>query len=212
MGVEGDATVAQAVVSAEAPVTQRVALSTWLGASRSPLGDIGLLDATLTAPVVVAEGGTWLARVGPGLSLPIGTLGNSGVATIRSSGSPDPMLTAEAAGGGTVVGMGRAMVRVPLVDGRDGVQDGPFVRLDAAAGTRVGRFVPLLGTSWLQQAPDAVDGRGYTELSVLAGTTINLSTTWGLDVQARVPVAGSGAPVAGVLRATHVVGKAKKGR
>ena len=205
-GMEQGSVVAQSMAWAEAPVSTRVSVAGSLGVARDPFGAVGLLDGTLALPVVVREAGTWVARVSPGLSLPIGTVGTGGVATMRSTGSPDPTLSADLAGGDRVVGLGFASVRVPLVAGRDGVRDGTFLRADALGGLRAGRFVPVAGLSVLRQSADALGARSYDELTVVAGSSVHLGSHWGLDLRGRLPVTGSGAPAAVVLRATTVLG------
>lgn len=120
-----------------------------------------------------------MVRLRPGLSLPLGTVGTEGVATPRSSGSVDPVVSVEAGGGGQVVALGFAQVRTPVLPGRDGVTDGVFARVDGLAGVRVGRAVPVLGPSVVVQAADAQGARGYSELSAVAGVTVHADNLWG---------------------------------
>lgn len=198
---------AQLMASVEAPFTDRWSAAAWFGVSHDPMGHTGLLDATVTAPATLAAGETVVARIAPGLSLPIGATGMDGVATFRSSGSVDPVVSADIVGGGTMVGLATVFVRAPVWKGRDDLRDGVFLRTDAMGGARVGRFVPMAGLSWLRQGDDETDARGYDELSIVAGSTVNLGQHWGLDARVRIPVMGDHPPAALILGATRVVGK-----
>ncbi len=207
-GVESGGFLGQVQVGAEAPLTRAWSVNGVVGGLSHPVMGLGRLDGWLSVPRSFELAPTWRARVAPGASIPIGNTGEDGIASMHSSGSFDPILTADVAGGETVVAVASVWTRLPLYAGRDGVQDGVFVRANLLGGVRVGRLVPQAGLSYLNQQADEQGARGYDELSVVAGGTVHLGQRVGLDARVRVPVVGE-APVALVLQGTTVVGKAK---
>jgi len=201
--------VTQTFLGAEAPLSARWSLLANAGVLRIPSVGTDLLDAGISAPAGFDIGSTFRARILPGLSLPMGTAGSGGLTSTRSSGSFDPTLGADIAGGKTVVAIASVQTRLPVYDGQDGVRDGLFLRTDLSGGYRLGRVVPQAGASLLQQSPDANGARDYRELSVVAGSTVHLGQRWGVDGRARVPITGE-APLAFVVRVTTVAGNATR--
>lgn len=201
------APVAQAGLNLHAPITSRVGASLWTGGVRLPSGDADLLDAWLSVPIRVVDQDVATVRFAPVLSLPLSGLGSSGVATPSGSGSFDPGAQVDAVVGGGWVGTTLLQARVPIVDGRDGAQDGAFIRGDVGVGRRLSGWVPSVGLSALRQAPDANGARGYDELAAQATANISLGGSWGLDAGLRVPITDAMYTVALRVGATWVVGK-----
>jgi hypothetical protein len=199
--------VAQAGVNLHAPITSRVGASLWTGGVRLPSGDADLLDAWLSVPIRLVDKDVATIRFAPVLSLPLSGLGSGGVATPSGSGSFDPGAQADGVFGGTWVGTALVQTRVPLVDGRDEVRDGVFVRGDLGIGRRLSGWVPSLGLSALHQGPDANGARGYDELAAQATANISLGRAWGLDAGLRVPISDAMYTVALRVGATWVIGK-----
>lgn len=203
----GSSLVAQAGLNLHAPLTARVGASLWTGGVRLPSGDADLLDAWLSVPIRVVDQDVATVRIAPVLSLPLSGLGSSGVATPSGSGSVDPGAQADAVFGGAWVGTALVQARVPVLDGRDEVRDGTFVRGDLGVGRRLTGWVPSLGVSALRQAPDARGARGYDELAAQATANVSLGRSWGLDAGLRVPITEAMYTVALRVGATWVVGK-----
>lgn len=206
--VESGGAVAQAGLNVHAPLTPRIGATLWAGGVRLPTGQADLLDAWLSVPIRLVDQDVATVRVAPLLTLPLSGPGRPGVAVPSGSGSVDPGAQADGVFGGTWVATTLLQARAPLAPGRDGVQDGLFLRADVGLGRRLPGWVPAIGLSALRQAPDADGARGYEELAAQATASVGLGAAWALDAGLRVPLHDAMYAVAARVGITWVVGSA----
>jgi len=171
-----------------------VAVAPWLlptlngGILRTLAGPVRVRDLQLGARLLPVRDDALVIAVEPGLSVPLGSVGADAGPLPTTSGSVDPTLKADVVAGGQVLGLFGVQAQFPIVEGRDGLRQGPFARADLRGALRQGIVVPWLGMSGLRQAPHANGGGSLWELAAVAGAVVEISDTTGLAAQVRVPV------------------------
>jgi len=181
-------TAAQLGLRGEIGVTESVLPTINAGLLRTLAGPVLVRDLQLGARTLPVRTADVVLAIEPGLSLPTGSIGADAGPLPTTSGSVDPTLKADLIVGAKVLGLAGVQARFPVIEGRDGLRQGPFARADLRGAVRQGIAVPWLGTSLLRQAPHA-DGRGdLWEVAVTAGVSIELSDTTGVGALVRVPV------------------------
>lgn len=193
-----------------APLTTRLSAALSTGAVLQA-GGLLLQDPTLSAPLLLVDTSPWVARISPGLTLPLGnavpTLGGSPAAT----SSVDPWLEAEVVGGSLWMLVARAETRAPLYAGSDGVRQGAFGRADLQLARRLGgRAVAWAGLSPAGQRDNDLGAGGSGELSAVAGGQWNLSQHTALSAHVRLPLTATEYPVAIGLGLRQATGSRKK--
>lgn len=181
-------TAAALALRGEVAVTERLWPTVNGGLLRTFTGDLRLRDLQVGARWLPVRGDTLVVAVEPGLSLPLGSVGADAGFLPTTSGSVDPTLKADVVVGAQWLALAGVQARAPVVDGRDGVRQGPFARADLRGAARFGDAVPFVGASVLRQAPHA-DGRGaFSEVAASAGVSLTLGERTGLGASLRVPL------------------------
>lgn len=181
-------TMAGAGARVEAPITPGAALSLATGVFADSGGQLALRDTLLAAGFTPIREPTAVLRVRPGVWLPTGSAVTGLEATVLTTGSLDPALSADLTVGGAWIGLFGMSGRLPVYAGADHVRQGAFGRLDARLARRVGGGAVAVGASVAGQVDRGAPLDGFTELAALATAVVPLDTRTALEAGLRVPV------------------------
>ncbi len=158
--------------------------------------DLGprLRDGTVSGIYVAVNRSDLVVRVRPGLSLPTGTSPEGLGVLPGASKSVDPRFGADVVYGGTWLVSLSVDSRVPVYEGSDARRQGAFGTAGVRAARRVSdKAVPWVGLSAVGSTQDSRGSGDFGELSVVAGSVVNINEYWSLNAQVRVPVWTTGA-------------------
>jgi hypothetical protein len=147
-------------------------------------------DAAIEALWLPIVQDTFTVRLTAGLNLPVGSAAAGTYFTPLSTGSFDPIVSAEVVGGATWVGTAAVRARVPVYDGFDRRRQGPYVRGDLRGGRRVGASVLWVGGSSAWQMPSVPVGAApdFSEVAATGGVVVAPWERWSVGANVRVPV------------------------
>ena len=208
---QGDLGLVQAAARAEVGVSEAWSATLNLPMQWSPSAGLTPWDAVVAGAWRPLDRPDLALELRPGLSLPLGPSGPSAPFVPGATGSFDPWLAASLVGGGDWIGLSQVRARLPVSDGRDGVRQGAWGRLDLGGGRRLGAWVLTLTASGVHRLDDETGGGGFSELAGELGATWAFSERWAATATARTPVwmnTPSRYTVAGGLSVTRVWGKA----
>jgi len=184
----------------EAPLTRRVGAALTLPTQISG-NAFGLRDGLLSVPVRWLDRPNVNLRSHVGLNLPFGSTGKSAPFRMISTGSVDPWLSVDALYGAGWLGLVSAQVRVPMVEGTDGVRQGAYGRFDGRVARRLGWGTVWVGASYVDVAESAskepcgpsdtcwtpVGYGAFREVAAVTGGTIPLTPIVSVTAHVRVP-------------------------
>ncbi len=158
------------------------------GMLRTMEGQVRVRDLQLGVRWLPVSKDTLLVAVEPGVSVPLGSVGADAGPLPTTSGSVDPTAKADLVAGARVLGLVGVQARAPLAEGRDGLRQGPYARVDLRGGLRQGIAVPWVGVSGLRQAPHGNGAGSLWEVAGIAGVSLSVSETTGVGALVRVPL------------------------
>jgi hypothetical protein len=193
----------------QTPLGKRVDLAASAGLFGSTSGSWSPRDVQVRVPLRLVDRPTALWTLGPGVSLPTGSIASGIEYTALTTSSVDPTLTSSLTFGGAWVGALDGTVRWPVHAGFDRIRQGVYGRFDARLARRVGGGAVIAGLSYAAQQTRGLTSPGFQELAVVAGASLPLSDTWGSQVGLRVPVLTDEVRYLAALQVgvTRVVGK-----
>ncbi len=189
MGFPQATVLLQPGLGAELALTPRVGVGV-RGGLHSVGEGVQLRDAIVEASWIPVVTDLVTVRLTAGASVPIGSVAAGSYFTPLSTGSVDPVLSAQVTGGGTWVAAVGGWARVPLYDGLDRRRQGPFLRGDLRGGRRIGASVAWVGLSPAFQLPSTPAGAApdFGEVAATAGVLVAPWDRWSVGVNARTPL------------------------
>jgi hypothetical protein len=189
MGFPAGGTLLQPGLAGELGLSHRLGLLARGGLHHDSDG-LRVRDAAVEALWLPIVDDTLTLRLTAGLNLPVGSVAAGAYFTPLSTGSVDPVLSAELVGGATWVGTLAGRARVPLYDGLDRRRQGPYLRADARGGRRIGASVAWVGASSAWQTPSVPVGASpdFAEVAATGGLVVAPWERWSVGANVRVPV------------------------